>query len=56
MTNLATIVDGHPDDAVAIVEGETKTTYAELRARVAQLRGGLVRQEVQSGDRVALVL
>ncbi|HZQ85070.1 MAG TPA: AMP-binding protein [Acidimicrobiales bacterium] len=56
MSNLATIIDGHPDDAVAIVEGGSRTTYGELRTLVAAMRGGLVREGVQPGDRVALVL
>jgi len=56
VSNLATILEGHPDDAVAIVEGETTTTYGELRRLVAEMRGGLGERGVVPGDRVALVL
>jgi long-chain acyl-CoA synthetase len=53
--NLATIADGHPHDAVAIVSRGKPTTYGELGRQVAALRGGLVREGVQTGDRIAIV-
>lgn len=53
--NLAAIIDGHPDGAVAFVSRGRPTTYGELRGQVAQLRGGLVRLGVEPGDRVAVV-
>jgi long-chain acyl-CoA synthetase len=53
--NLATIIDGHPDDAVALISRGQRTTYGELRRQVAELRGGLTRLGVEPGDRVALV-
>jgi long-chain acyl-CoA synthetase len=53
--NLATIIEGHPDDAIAIVSRGQRTTYAELRRQVGELRGGLVRLGVEPGDRVAVV-
>jgi long-chain acyl-CoA synthetase len=53
--NLAHVLDGHPDDAVAVLTGDTTTTYGELRRAVAGLRGGLVREGVAPGDRVAIV-
>ena len=53
--NLAEIVEGHPDDAVAIVSRGAPTTYGDLRAQVAGLRGGLQRLGVAPGDRVALL-
>ncbi|MEA3077931.1 MAG: long-chain acyl-CoA synthetase [Actinomycetota bacterium] len=53
--NLATIVDGHPDEALAFVSRGRRTTYGELRASVADLRTGLVELGVQPGDRVAIV-
>ena len=53
--NLATIVDGHPDDAVALVSRGEPTTYGSLRALVAGARGGLAAQGIGAGDRVALL-
>jgi long-chain acyl-CoA synthetase len=54
VTNLATIIDGHPDDAPALVSRGHVTTYAELRRQVGELRGGLTRLGVAPGDRVAV--
>jgi long-chain acyl-CoA synthetase len=56
MGNFATVIDPHPDDAVALVAGNHTTTYGELRTEVGRLRGGLARLGVGAGDRVALVL
>jgi long-chain acyl-CoA synthetase len=53
--NLASIIDPHPDDAVALVSRGRPTTYGELRAQVAGLRGGLVGLGLVPGDRVAIV-
>jgi long-chain acyl-CoA synthetase len=53
--NLATIVDGHPDDAPALVSRGQVTTYGELRRQVGELRGGLSRLGLAPGDRVAIV-
>jgi long-chain acyl-CoA synthetase len=53
--NVATVVDGHPDDRVALVSRGRPTTYGELRAQVAALRGSLVGLGVQPGDRVVLL-
>jgi len=53
--NLASIIDGHPDDALAFVSRGNRTTYGELRDQVAQFRGGLIRLGIEPGDRVALV-
>ncbi|MEY2477430.1 MAG: long-chain acyl-CoA synthetase [Actinomycetota bacterium] len=52
--NLATIIEGHPDDAPALVSRGHVTTYAELRRQVGELRGGLTRLGVAPGDRVAI--
>jgi long-chain acyl-CoA synthetase len=54
MTNLASIIDGHPDDAPALVSRGQVTTYAELRRQAGELRGGLTRLGVAPGDRVAI--
>ncbi len=53
--NLASIIDGHPDDALAFISRGRRTTYGELREQVAQLRGGLVGLGLQPGERVALL-
>ena len=53
--NLATIIDPHPDDAVALVDRSRITTYGELRRQAGSLRAGLVRLGVEPGDRVALL-
>ena len=53
--NLATIIDPHPDDAVALLSRGKPTTYGELRGQVAGLRGGLLGLGLEPGDRVGLV-
>jgi long-chain acyl-CoA synthetase len=53
--NLASIIEGHPDDALAFISRGRRTTYGELRTQVADLRAGLVRLGVEPGDRVALL-
>jgi long-chain acyl-CoA synthetase len=53
--NLASIVDGHPDGAIALISRGRSTTYGELRAQVAGLRGGLVGLGIEPDDRVAIV-
>ena len=53
--NLATIIEAHPDDAVAVLLRGEPTTYGQLRALVAGTRGGLAARGVGPGDRVALL-
>jgi long-chain acyl-CoA synthetase len=53
--NLAAIIEGHPDDALAFTSRGKRTTYGELRAQVADLRAGLVGLGLEPGDRVALL-
>jgi long-chain acyl-CoA synthetase len=53
--NLATILDRGEPAAPAIVSRGRPTTYGELAAQVASLRGGLVRLGVEPGDRIALL-
>ena len=53
--NVASIIDGHPDDAVALISRNRETTYGELRDQVARLRGGLAGLGVGAGDRVAIL-
>lgn len=57
MLNLATLLEEtarrHPD-RVAVVFGDTRTTYRELDGAAARVAGGLVSMGVKPGDRVAL--
>ncbi len=54
--NLASIVEPHPDGSVALIEGTSRITYGQLRARVARVRGGLAAAGIGRGDRVAMLL
>jgi long-chain acyl-CoA synthetase len=53
--NLATIIDPHPDEAVALISRGRSTTYGDLREQTAALRGGLVGLGLEPGDRVAIL-
>src|SRR5829696_1453531 len=53
--NVARIVDGHDDAAVALISRNRSITYAELRDRVDRLRGGLAALGVGAGDRVVII-
>jgi long-chain acyl-CoA synthetase len=53
--NVAGIIDGHPDDAVALVAGDRRLTYGELRRDVAGLQAGLAELGLEVGDRVGLL-
>jgi long-chain acyl-CoA synthetase len=53
--NIAKIVEGHPDEATALISRGHVTTYAELRRQSGELRGGLSRLGLTPGDRVAIV-
>lgn len=48
------MIERHPDDSVALSDGEETLTYGALRSRVAGLRGGLARLGAGPGERVAL--
>jgi long-chain acyl-CoA synthetase len=52
--NLATIIDPHPAEAVALVSRGKPTTYGDLRAEVAGLRGGLIGLGLDPADRVGI--
>jgi long-chain acyl-CoA synthetase len=52
--NLATIIDAHPADAVALVSRRRETTYGEMREQVARYRAGLAGLGLEPGDRVAI--
>jgi long-chain acyl-CoA synthetase len=53
--NLASIIDGHEPDDVALISRTRPTTYGELRAQVGGLRGGLIELGLEPGDRVGIV-
>lgn len=53
--NLATIIDGHPAEGVALVSRGRSTDYGTLREQVAQLRGGFADLGLEPGDRLAIV-
>ena len=53
--NLASLLDPHPDDAVALISRGKTTTYGTLRDQAAGMRGGLVALGLEPGDRVGIV-
>ena len=53
--NLASIIDPHPDDAVAVISRGKTTTYGDLREQTGGLRGGLAGLGLDPGDRVGIV-
>jgi len=53
--NLASIIDPHPADDVALISRGQPTTYGTLREQVAAIRGGLVGLGLQPGDRLAIM-
>jgi acyl-CoA synthetase (AMP-forming)/AMP-acid ligase II len=55
VVNLATIIDPHPDAAVALLSRGKPTTYGDLRRQAEGLRGGLASLGLEPGDRVAIV-
>jgi len=53
--NLASIVEPHPADSVALLSRGETTTYGALRDQVAALRGGFVGLGLVAGDRLAIL-
>lgn len=53
--NLASSIDEHPADRVALVCGDESVTYGELRRRVADARAALAAAGCGVDDRVAIV-
>ena len=53
--NLASIIEDHPAESVALISRGRETTYGELRDQSARLRGGLIGMGLQPGDRVAVI-
>ena len=55
MTNLATVFDRHPDDAVALISRGRTTTYGELGRQVGSLRRSLSELGLRPGDRIGII-
>ncbi len=53
--NLASILDPHPDDCLALISRGRTTSYGTLRDQSARLAGGLAGLGVEPGDRVGIV-
>ena len=53
--NLASIIDSHPAESVALISRGRTTTYGTLREQVGSLRGGLVGLGIEPGDRVGIL-
>jgi len=53
--NLADVIEAHPADRLALIDGDEHITFGELRSRVAHLRSQLTGMGVGPGDPVALV-
>ncbi len=53
--NLASIIESHPDGAVALISRGRTTDYGTLRDQVAHLRGGLAGLGLDVGDRVGIL-
>ena len=53
--NLATMTQGPPDAAVALIDGAVRLSYAELRDRVARTAGALSEAGVGPDDRVLVL-
>lgn len=54
--NLASIIDGHDDETVALIWRNRTVTYQDLRQQVGAFRGGLASIGVGDGDRVAIAV
>ena len=53
--NLASIIDEHEADDVALISRGRPTSYGALRDQVDRLRGGFAARGIGDGDRVAIV-
>ncbi len=53
--NVAGIIEGHPDEAVALVAGDRSLTYGQLRREVAGLQAGFADLGLDVGDRIGIV-
>ena len=52
--NLASIIEEHDGDSVALIEGGTSITYDELRDQVARCRAALADRAIGVGSRIVL--
>jgi long-chain acyl-CoA synthetase len=53
--NVASIIEGHPPSATAIISRGVATTYGELTSQVSAIRGAFNSLGIARGDRVALL-
>ncbi len=53
--NLASMIDGHPSDATALISRGKPTDYGTLREQVARMRTGLIELGLEPGDRLAIL-
>jgi long-chain acyl-CoA synthetase len=53
--NVASIIDPHPAEHVALISRGKTTTYGELRDQVGRLRAAFIGLGMQPGDRLALL-
>ena len=53
--NVAGIIEGHPDEAVALVAGDRSITYGQLGRGVAGLQAGFADLGLDVGDRIGIV-
>ena len=54
--NLATVINGHAPDSVALIDGSLSVTYGDLAGQVAGLQSLLRDRSVDAGDVVASVI
>ncbi len=52
---MAGIIEGHPDDAPALVAGDRTLTYGQLRREVAGVQAGFADLGLDGGDRIGIV-
>ncbi len=52
--NLANLIDGHETSRTALIDGDERVTYGDLRERVGRLRTQLVERGVQRRDVVVI--
>jgi long-chain acyl-CoA synthetase len=55
MANLASIIESHDADHVALISRNRPTTYGALRDQVAAMRGSLLAAGIAPGERVVLI-
>lgn len=53
--NLASIIEDHDGDRLALVDGDEQLTYSELRDRVAATRAAMAERGIGADDRIAVL-